>query len=124
MRSKKIPLAITGIGWLYIAVGIVSMVYHLHEAWAKYGFELDLVWIELIGLSALGIGVFLVRGKTWARWFAVGWMGFHVGVTAFNGFHGFIVHCVLFVLITWALLTLRLGKRGLRGYCYALPLRS
>ena len=110
MRSKNIPLAITGIGWLYIAVGIVSMVYHLNESWAKYGFRLDLIWIELVGLTALGIGVLLVRGHKWARWFAVAWIGFHVAVTAFNGFHGFIVHCVLFGMITWALFRPEAGE--------------
>jgi len=95
---RKRPLSITIISWIFIAVGIVALSYHLlHPS------EPGLVWICLVRVLAIVGGVFLLYGCNWARWLLVIWMGFHVVVGAVHSPGSLLVHGFLFAVIAYFL---------------------
>jgi hypothetical protein len=67
------PLAVFVIAVLYMAVGLVGFVSHFSRHWQP-----EDVLIEVTEVLAITCGVFLVRGKNWARWLALAWMLLHV----------------------------------------------
>ena len=88
------------LGWLFIAVGILSTVYHL----LKGSLDRWIVPILLVGAIAIVAGVFLLRGARWARWLVLAWLAFHVVVSAFNSLSDAIAHLVLLLVVGYVLL--------------------
>lgn len=101
MSSSERPLSVTGVAWLFIAVGTVTFIYHspglLHP-------QRDDFLVESTELLALVAGVFMLRRQNWARWLALAWMAFHVILSAFPPFKGLVVHVLIFAGITYLLL--------------------
>ena len=97
----KRPLPLTMLGFLFIAAGVVGLAYHLSER------PLDR-WVALISvirvLAIVG-GVFLLKGRNWARWLMIGWLGFHVVVSALHSLWECIAHAVLFLVVAYFLVT-------------------
>jgi uncharacterized membrane protein HdeD (DUF308 family) len=96
----KRPFQVTFLGWLFIAVGIVSTSYHLWKG------SLDR-WIGpilVVGIVAIVAGVFLLRGARWARWLILAWLAFHVVVSAFNSVWDVVPHAALFLAVGYFLL--------------------
>jgi hypothetical protein len=94
-RSSR-PISVTVIGGLFILVGVIGLIYHLFIP-LRQGFRTEDLWIEITEALALLFGVFLLRGRSWARWGVLGWMGFHVGLSVFDRMRGLAVH-ILFLL--------------------------
>jgi uncharacterized membrane protein len=97
----KRPIPLTVLGLLFIVVGLVGLVYHLSQR------PLDR-WVALVSLIqvvAIVGGVFLLKGRNWARWLMLGWLGFHVGVSAFHSLSDCIAHAVLLLVVAYFLLT-------------------
>jgi uncharacterized membrane protein HdeD (DUF308 family) len=88
------------LGWLFIAVGILSTVYHL----LKGSLDRWIVPILLVGAIAIVAGVFLLRGARWARWLVLAWLAFHVVVSAFNSLSDAMAHLVLLLVVGYVLL--------------------
>jgi hypothetical protein len=103
MNRLPRPFAVTVLGCLFLGVGSVGFIYHLHEFLVSRSFQSDMIWIELTEFLAIVGGAFLLRGRNWARWLILGWVAFHVILTALNAFHQFAVHALLFVGIGWLL---------------------
>ena len=103
LRAKR-PRSVTVIGWLFIATGIVGLAYHATELDIRRLFEDDAVWVLLVRLLAIVAGVFMLRGANWARWLALAWMAFHVGLSAFHSVPETVAHAVLLAVITYVLL--------------------
>jgi uncharacterized membrane protein len=99
--AMKRRITVTILGCLFIVVGVAGLAYHLSER------PLDR-WVALISfirvLAIVG-GVFLLKGRNWARWLMIGWLGFHVGVSAFRSLSECIAHAVLFLVVAYFLLT-------------------
>jgi uncharacterized membrane protein HdeD (DUF308 family) len=96
----KRPFQVTMLGWLFIAVGILSTVYHL----LKGLLDRWIVPILLVGAIAIVAGVFLLRGARWARWLVLAWLAFHVVVSAFNSLSDAMAHLVLLLVVGYVLL--------------------
>lgn len=97
----KRPLAVLIIGWLFIVVGLSSTGFHLVQGpLDRWSFL-----IALVGVAAIVGGIFLILGRGWARWLVLGWMAFHVVVSAFHSLQETIVHFVLLLVIAYFLLT-------------------
>ncbi|MEX2235582.1 MAG: hypothetical protein WD824_25710 [Cyclobacteriaceae bacterium] len=58
----KRPLAVTIIGWLFIAAGTVGFVYHLRELTPRDLFSNDAAWVLLMRLLAIVAGILILRG--------------------------------------------------------------
>ena len=96
----KRPLPVTILGYLFIVVGLVGLVYHLFESppdrW--------IVLISIVRIIAVVGGVFLLRGHNWARWLILAWLAFHVVVSAFHSLSESIAHVVLLMVVGYFLL--------------------
>jgi hypothetical protein len=96
----KRPWEVTFLGSLFILVGLAGLFYHLSRG------TLDR-WMLLIALNeivAMGCGVFLILGRSWARWVLLAWLALHVGISALNSVSETIAHAVLLVVIAYFLL--------------------
>jgi uncharacterized membrane protein HdeD (DUF308 family) len=96
----KRPFQVTMLGWLFIAVGILSTVYHL----LRGSLDRWIVPILLVGTIAIVAGVFLLRGARWARWLILAWLAFHIVVGALNSLSDAMPHLVLFLVVGYFLL--------------------
>jgi hypothetical protein len=103
MNPNKRPLAVTILGWLYIAVGSAGTVFHFPDLFAGGMFHYDGLLVEATELLAILFGLFVLRGQNWARWGALGWMAFHVILSATGAVREFVVHCVFFAVIAYFL---------------------
>ena len=97
----KRPLPVTMLCCLFIVVGLVGLAYHLSQR------PLDR-WVALISfieIIAVVGGVFLLKGRNWARWLMLGWLAFHVVVSALHSLWECIAHAVLFLVVAYFLVT-------------------
>lgn len=99
----KRPLAVTIIGCIYLATGVLGFAYHFSELWAGGLLQMDAVEVELTEALALVAGAFLLRGRNWARWLAVAWMAFHAVIGALHSPGQGAVHAVFLAVICWFL---------------------
>ncbi|MFN7992258.1 MAG: hypothetical protein U0Q18_01565 [Bryobacteraceae bacterium] len=105
------PIYVTIIGWLYIAVGIIGFAYHATEVKAIYPVAYDFIAIEVIRLLAVVAGIYLLRGRNWARWLTLAWMAFHVIVSAFHTWPEMALHALFCAILAYLLF-----RPAARGY--------
>ena len=106
--ASRRPLAITVVGWLFIAVGAVGLTYHLLPQQlagfkARHGTDAELVWVCAVRAVASLCGVFLLRGCNWARWLLAAWMAYHVALSLFHSAMEVVVHALLFGVVGYFL---------------------
>ena len=63
----------------------------------------DEVWVFATELLAIVGGVYLLRGRNWARWLLVAWLIFHVALSALHPGHDLVVHGAISVVIIYFL---------------------
>ena len=100
LNAMKRPFQVTMLGWLFIAVGILSTIFHL----LKSPLDRWTVPILLVGIIAIVAGVFLLRGARWARLLVLAWLAFHVVASALNSLSDAIPHIVLLFVVCYFLL--------------------
>jgi len=101
---KKRPLSVTIIGWLFIVVGTIGLLYHGNELRSRHPFPTDLVWVCLVRLIAIVSGAFLLRGHNWARWLVLIWMAYHVGLGVLHSWSDVVTHSLILIVIAFFLL--------------------
>ena len=102
-RSKKRPLSVTLISWLFIAAGAVGFVYHLTEFKPNGEFDYGAVLVLFVRLLAILAGLFMLRGNNWARWLLVIWIAYHLILSAFHTLFELAMHSLLLVLVAYFL---------------------
>jgi len=100
---SKRPLAITIVAWLYIVVGVVGFAFHVTEFKTLHPFSYDTTLVEVVRLLAVVSGIYMLRGKNWARWLAVAWMGFHVIISAFHSLPQLGIHSLFCTILVYFL---------------------
>ena len=98
------PRSVTVIGWLFIAAGIVGLVYHASALGRSGPLDDEAVWVLLLRLLAVIGGAFLLRGADWARWLVLAWIAYHVALSAFHSWSETAVHAVLLAGVAYLLL--------------------
>jgi len=98
--DNKRPWPVIVIASLYLLVGVVGFIAHFPELWARHP---DAVAIELTELLGAISGVGLLLRQRWARWLALAWILFHVGLSLFHPIGEMAMHAAFCVLIVWAL---------------------
>ncbi len=101
MRER--PLPVTIVSYLLIVVGAIGFVYHFSEL--KSSRPSEYVWILALRLLAVVAGLFMLRGKEWARWLSMAWITFHVVLSFFHSLGQVAVHVL--VLVVFALVLFR-----------------
>ncbi|MBZ5533485.1 MAG: hypothetical protein LAO20_18810 [Acidobacteriia bacterium] len=99
----KRPLPVTIIACIYIAAGVVGLIYHLPDFKAQHLFQHDMVGIALLRLLAILAGVFVLRGHNWARWLAIAWIACHVAIGALHSTQQFFMHLLLLAVFAYFL---------------------
>jgi hypothetical protein len=100
--ANKRPLSITVIGVLFLLAGAVGLAYHATE-FRTPPFPYELTGVLVVRLLAVAGGVFLLRGRNWARWLLLVWMAYHVALSAFHSASQTIVHGLLLAVIAFFL---------------------
>jgi len=100
MNEKKRPVSILILASVYIAVGVLGFAFHFRELLAGHS---DAVAIEVTELLAIVAGIFLLLRQNWARWLALAWIVFHVGVSMMHPDRSLVVHSALCAVIAWIL---------------------
>ena len=106
MNLGKRPLSVVVLSCLYIAVGTIGFVYHFPRPGT---FHYEDLWIEATELLAFIAGVFMLRGRNWARWLAVAWISFHLMIS-FPMVRQIAIHSLLLVAIVLILFRSRAGQ--------------
>ena len=96
----KRPFSVTFLGGLFVVTGLVSLFYHLLSS------PLDrwTVPISLVGVIAIVGGIFLMKGRPWARWLMLAWLAMHVAISAFNSVSDSAAHLTLLIAVAYFLL--------------------
>lgn len=100
---KNRPLSVTILAWLFIAVGVGALFAHFGEFKGHSLLSNDILEMAVVELLAIAAGIFMLRGSNWARWLAILWMAFHVGVSAFHSMREVIVHTLLLLIFAYFL---------------------
>jgi hypothetical protein len=111
VQTKKRPMTVTILGWLYVGVGALSTAAHLADFRAHQFTVNEFAWISALGAAAVLAGAFMLRGHNWARWLALAWIASHVVISAYHPPHELVMHCALLVLFSYLLL-FRLESRN------------
>jgi len=99
----KRPLPVTAISCLLILAGAIGFAYHATEFRSLRPFPYGLAAIEVIRILAIVFGASMLRGSNWARWGAIGWIAFHVIVSALHSWQEFAMHAAITALFAIAL---------------------
>ncbi len=105
---KTCPPTITLLSFLFVAIGVISTAVHVWQFNISRPTFFEETGIYLIGTLAVVAGIYMLRGRNWARWLALGWISFHVIVAAFNqsigmAIVGLVIHAVFVALLAWFL---------------------
>ena len=95
------PDLVTAIGFVFIAVGAIEIAYHLIGL--KHPFQHDVLWVCLVNLIAVVCGIYMLRGRNWARWLTLVWIAYHVILSSFHSFGKLAVHGILFAVFAYSL---------------------
>lgn len=107
---KRRPLWVTVIGVVYVAAGALGLAYHLSDFRTGQPFQYDVAGIALVRFLAILAGVWMLRGKNWARWLAMAWIGFHVVLGALHSWGQFGMHAAICGVFAYGLF--RPGSAG------------
>jgi hypothetical protein len=97
--KKHRPIAVTVIAWIFLASGLIGLVYHAKDFNSKGPVQFDLVSVSLVRLLAVIGAVFLLRGRNWARWLLVLWLAYHVGLSTLHSTSQTVMHALLLAVI-------------------------
>jgi hypothetical protein len=101
---KKRPMAVTVVSWLMIAGAGFGLVRGFMNAKTFWPPERDLIWIVVIDTIGIACGVFMLRGKNWARWLTVLWLAGHVALASQFMRQTLLAHLVILALIAYLLI--------------------
>ena len=104
VTKPRRPVAVTVIGWLLVAAGVVGFSYHVTEFRALRPFPYDVLWVCLVRLLAVLGGAFLLRGHNWARWLVLAWMAYHVVLSALHSWSQTAIHALFLAVLAAFLL--------------------
>ena len=100
-QMKHRPLSITLISWLFIAAGVVGIIYHASELKDVATPEVSLVlFVRMLAIIA---GAFTLRGANWARLLLVAWIIYHVILSFSHSTDQLIMHFVLSIVVVISL---------------------
>jgi len=112
----KRPIPVTILSYLLIAVGAIGFFYHLPEYYSRHSFASDDVWVLVVRLVAIVCGVFMLRGRDWARWLSMAWIAFHGVLSFFHSMREVAIHS-LFLVVLAVLLFRPRANQFFRGAC-------
>jgi hypothetical protein len=98
MKNRPLPVIIVSI--LFILAGCIGFAYHLHELFAIDNNLIEAIWILFLRILAIIFGLCLLRKLNRAQWFTIGWLLYHVIISAFNSTSEMIIHITFLILVS------------------------
>jgi hypothetical protein len=92
---NKRPIYVTLLGYVLIMAGAIGIAYHFTEF--KTANPIEYLLVLVVRIIAIVCGVFVLRGKDWARWLAIAWIAFHLAISIFHTKEGILVHGVVLI---------------------------
>ena len=59
--------------------------------------------VHLSRILQIVAGLFILRGRNWARWLLVVWIAFHIVISALHSMFQLLLHAVIFTVILYFL---------------------
>ena len=90
---------------IFLALGVLDIARGLAPLFASaphWHMAADDVEVLAIGIAAIVGGVYLLKGRSWARWLLAVWMAFHVAISIGQP-RQFIAHLLIFGFIAFLL---------------------
>lgn len=111
----KRPLSVTLISVLFIASGVIGIIYHGSELTGLFS-RSEVVLLFVVRLLAIVGGVYVLRGANWARWLLVVWISYHVILSFYHSAAEIAMHSVIAIIVLIALFHKRANAyfRGMR----------
>lgn len=95
---NKRPIYVTVLAFILIAAGAIGIAYHFTEF--RVLPPREYFGVLVVRLIAVIAGVYVLRGKNWARWLSIAWIAFHLAISIFHTKEGVAVHTVVLVAFT------------------------
>ena len=99
------PWSIVVVAVIFLALGVLDIARGLAPLFAsapRWHMATDDVEVLAIGIAAIVGGVYLLRGRNWARWLLAMWMAFHVAISIGQP-RQLVAHLVIFGCIAFLL---------------------
>lgn len=109
--KKKRPIGVIVVAVLLVLGGAAGLGGDFMNSHSLSANHFESVWVALVNVLGIVAGVFLFRGRNWARWLAIAWMAFHVAISLLNAWQQAVMHGVILLLIV-----LILFRRDAREY--------
>jgi hypothetical protein len=100
---KERPHPVTVAGCFMAAAGLIGVTYHLIGLNPRLALSFDVILILLLRVTAIVAGIYVLRGKDWARWLSVVWLAYHVILSGFHALSQLVVHTILLALFAYLL---------------------
>ena len=98
------PRSITIISWLFIIFGSIALLSGLLPPRNLTLEQLKGHWmVHLSRILAIVAGIFMLRGRNWARWLLVVWIAFHIVLSALHSAFQLLLHALIFTVILYFL---------------------
>jgi len=102
-RTRSWSVIVVGV--IFLALGVLDVARGFAPLFAsapRWHMAVDDVEVLAVGIAALVGGVYLMKGRNWARWLLAVWMAFHVAISIGQP-KQLIAHIVIFGAITFLL---------------------
>jgi hypothetical protein len=105
---KERPLSITIISWFFIILGSIALLSGLlplgGASKAQLVADFKSHWmVHLSRLAQIVGGLFMLRGRNWARWLMVAWIAFHIVIGALHSVTQLLIHVAIFSVVLFFL---------------------
>jgi len=107
-KMKERPISVTIVGWLFTLAGATGLVRGvLPLIMGPFSITrhtlFDSTMVFFSGLLACLSGLFILRGRNWARWLCVAWIGAHVVLSIAHTRFEVLVHSGIMLVLAYFL---------------------
>jgi hypothetical protein len=103
--GRRRPTSMIVVAVIFLALGVLDIARGLAPLFASaphWRMAADDVEVLAIGIAAIVGGVYLLKGRTWARWLLAVWMAFHVAISIGQP-RQLVAHLIIFGCIAFLL---------------------
>jgi hypothetical protein len=82
--TRPRPWSLIAVAVIFLALGVLDIARGLAPLFAsapRWHMAADDVEVLAVGIAAIVGGVYLLKGRNWARWLLAVWMAFHVAIS-------------------------------------------
>ena len=94
------PLPVIIVSALFILTGSVGIANSIKDFLEPNDKLYQLVWILFVRILAVVCGLLLLYRIGWARWLAIAWLVYHIGISALNSTPQMIAHIVFLIIVS------------------------